>query len=186
MTGKYFIDVLGGSGFLSKAANHLGLRGCVHDTKFGSRYHVTQLLVLTRFRHDVSAGTCVAGMISPPRQHTSCCPKAISASASIANLLHRARMPWILEHPCDSWLWNVPKIQTLAAQPRTAWLLADFCVLWTSKQKACVASGWKCGHQGFAPCCTKVCWDRWVLQCVWTKACSSKNFRVTLRAFIFT
>ena len=32
-------------------------------------------------------------------------------------------------HPCDSWLWDVPKIQTLAAQPRTAWALADVCIL---------------------------------------------------------
>ena len=35
-------------------------------------------------------------------------------------------MPWILERPCDLWLWDVPKIQTLAAQPCTAWALADF------------------------------------------------------------
>ena len=38
-------------------------------------------------------------------------------------------MPWILEHTCDSRLWDVPRIQTLAVQPRTAWALADFCVL---------------------------------------------------------
>ena len=63
------------------------------------------------------------------RQHTSCSSQVISASGSIAHLLHYARMPGILEHPCESWLWNVPKIQTLAAQPRTAWALADFCVL---------------------------------------------------------
>ena len=29
----------------------------------------------------------------------SCSPKVISASVAIANLLHRARTPWILEHP---------------------------------------------------------------------------------------
>ena len=37
-------------------------------------------------------------------------------------------MPWILEHPCDLWLWDVPNIEALAAQPRTAWALADLCV----------------------------------------------------------
>ena len=42
MTGKYFIDVFGGSGFLSKATNHLGLRGCALDRKFGPRCDVTQ------------------------------------------------------------------------------------------------------------------------------------------------
>ena len=37
MTGKYFIDVFGGSGFLSKATDHLGRRGYVLETKFGPR-----------------------------------------------------------------------------------------------------------------------------------------------------
>ena len=96
----------GGSGFLTKATQHLGLRGYVLDTKFGPRYDVTQPLVLTRIRQDVSAGKCVSGMISLPRQRTSSSSKVISATASIATLLHRARMPWILEHPCDSWLWG--------------------------------------------------------------------------------
>ena len=124
MIGKYLLEVFGGSGFLAKATNILGLRGYALDAKFGPGYDVTQPLALTESRHDVSAGTCVAGMFSSARQHTSC-----SASASIVNLLHRARMPWIVEHPCDSWLWDMPTIQTLAAQPRTAWALADFCVL---------------------------------------------------------
>ena len=110
MTGKYTLDVFGGPGFVAKASNHLGLRGYVLDTKFA----------------DVSAGKCVARMISLPRQHTSCSGNVISASAAVANMLHRARMPRILDHPCDSWLWDVPKIETLAAQLRTAWALADF------------------------------------------------------------
>ena len=124
MTGKYFTDVFGGSGFLSKATNHLGLRGYVLVTKFGPRYDVTQL---TRIRQDVSTGKCVAAMISLPQQHILCSPKVTSASAAIANLLHLARMPWIVEHPCGSWLWDVAKIEALAAQPRTAWALADYC-----------------------------------------------------------
>ena len=93
--------------------------------RFGPKYDVTQPLVLTRIRQDVSAGKCVAGMISPPRQHTSGSPKVISASAAIANLLHRARMHWILEHPCDSWLWDVPQIEA-----HTAWTLADYFHFW--------------------------------------------------------
>ena len=48
MTGKYFIDVFGGSGSLSLATNHLGLRGNVLDTKFGLQCDVTQPNVLTR------------------------------------------------------------------------------------------------------------------------------------------
>ena len=32
------------------------------------------------------------------------------------------------EAPCDSSMWNVPNIQALAAQPRTASALADFCI----------------------------------------------------------
>ena len=48
---------------------------------------VTQLYVLTRIRQDVSSGTCVARMLSLPRQHIWCCHEVISASAAIANLL---------------------------------------------------------------------------------------------------
>ena len=114
------LNVFGGSGFLAKATNHLGSRGDVFDTKFGPWYDVTQPFVLTRIRQDVSAEKCVAGMISLPRQHTSCSSKVISASAAIANLFHRARMPWILEHPSDL---------TLAAQPRMAWAPAFFAYL---------------------------------------------------------
>ena len=74
MTGKYMLDVFGGSGFFAKASNHLGVRGNVLDTKFGAKYDVTKLLVLTHIRQDVSAGKCVGAMISisPPRQHNSC------------------------------------------------------------------------------------------------------------------
>ena len=141
MTGKFLIDVFGGSGFVAKATYHLGLRGRVLDTKFGLRCDVTQPTV-TSIRQDVSAGTCVAAMISPPRQHTLFSSQVVSASASIAILLHRARMPWILEHLCDSWLWDVPKLQALAAQPRTAWVLADFCIFGSHCRKKNIVSGW--------------------------------------------
>ena len=67
LTGKYMLDVIGGSGFLTKAIDHLSLHGYVLDTKFGPKYHVTEPLVLTRIRQDVAAGKCVAGVISPPR-----------------------------------------------------------------------------------------------------------------------
>ena len=73
-------EVFCGSGFLTVATNHLGLRGHVPDTKFGPECGVTQPLVLTRIRQHVSAGNCVAGMIS------SCSPKVIAASADIANV----------------------------------------------------------------------------------------------------
>ena len=45
MTGKYMHDVFGGSGFLTRASNHLGLRGYVLDTKFGPRYAVCLVVV---------------------------------------------------------------------------------------------------------------------------------------------
>ena len=98
------LDVFSGLRFLAKATNHLGLRGYGLDTKFGPRFDVTKPLVLTRIRQDVSTGKSVAGMSSPPGQHTACTPKVISASATIATLLHRARMLWILEHLFESWL----------------------------------------------------------------------------------
>ena len=112
------LDVFGGFGFVEKTTNSVGLRGYVLDTKFGPKYDATKPLVLSRIRQDVSTGKRVAAMISPPRQHSSCSSKVLSASAA---LLQHAHTPWILEHTCDSWFWEVPKIQTLAAQPRTAW-----------------------------------------------------------------
>ena len=57
--------------------NHQGLRGYVLDTKFGPRYDVSQPIVLTRSRQDVSAGTCAEGMISHPRLHTVCSSKLL-------------------------------------------------------------------------------------------------------------
>ena len=78
--------MFGGSGFLSLVTNHLVLRGHVLGTKFGARCDVTKPLVLTRIRQDVSAGKCVAGMISPPRLDTSCSSKVISASAALRKL----------------------------------------------------------------------------------------------------
>ena len=160
MTGKYMLDVFGGSGFVAKATSHLGLRGYVFDTKFGPKYDVTQHRTLTRIRQNVSARKCVAGMISLPRLHTSCSSTVISATASTASLLHRNRTPWILENSRASWLWEVPKIQTLV-------------------------SGWECGQQGCATCCTKVCLDWWPLQCDWTKTRSSQGVRVALKVSIF-
>ena len=43
---------------------------------------------------------CVGGVISPPRQHTSCSSKVVSTSVAMANLLHRFRSRVI--HGCSS------------------------------------------------------------------------------------
>ena len=89
----------------------------------------------------------------------------------------------ILKHPCDSWLWDVPQIQTLAAQPRTAWALADACILgspcrnWTLFLVGNVDS--RDLHR-----IARRCWNWWTLRCVRTKAFSSKVFRITLGVFI--
>ena len=49
------IDVFGGSGFVAMATHHFGLCGSVLDAKFGPKYDVTQPVVLTRIRQNVSA-----------------------------------------------------------------------------------------------------------------------------------
>ena len=78
MFGKHVLDVFGGGDFLTKATNRLGLCGHVPETKCGPKYDVAQALLFSpRIRQDVSAGKCVAGMISHPRQHTSCSSKII-------------------------------------------------------------------------------------------------------------
>ena len=86
-------------------------------------------------RQDVSTVKSVAGMFSPPRQHTSCPSKVSSASAAIANLLHRARnMPPRSSHLVDygTSMWDVP--------PRTAWTLANVCVFGITVQQANLVS----------------------------------------------
>ena len=126
----YLLDVFGGNDFLTKATNSLGLRGYVFDTKFGPRYDVTQPIVLTRIRQEVSTAKCVAGTMSPTRP--------LSASAAIAKLASS------FSHAVDSdsWLWDVPKIRTLAAQPRTSWTLAFFFLYFRfTVQKANATSG---------------------------------------------
>ena len=107
-------------------------------------------------------------MIPPPRQHASCSSKVISASAAIANLLHRARTPCILEHTCHSWLWDVSKIQTRAAHPRAAWPWQIFGVFGSPCRKRTLFQVGSVDRR-FAPCCAEVCWDRGTLQCDWTK-----------------
>ena len=124
MIGKYMIDVSDLASWQKRQITWVCVATCWTQSLDQGK-NVTQLLVLTRIRQDVATRKCVAGMISPPRQHTSCSSKVISASTSIAHLLHRVRIPWILEHPCDSWLWDDAKILTLAAQPRRAWALVD-------------------------------------------------------------
>ena len=55
VTGARLRNVFSGHGFLTKATHRLGLRGFVLDTKFGPRCDVSQPLVPTRIRQNVSA-----------------------------------------------------------------------------------------------------------------------------------
>ena len=114
-------------------------------------------------------------MISLLRQHTSCSSKVISASAlSFANSLHRARKPWILEHPCDSWFRNVPK-NTDSCGTASLGLGRGGCLrFWITMQEANVISGWDSVQHRFTQYCSQMCWNRWTLQCFRTITGSSK------------
>ena len=101
------------------AKNRLRLRGFVLDTTFGPRCDVAKPLV----SHQNST-------------------RRLRWKMSIANLLHRASRPWILEDPCDSWLWNVPKIEALAAQSRTAWTPSDHCIFGSQYRKRTLLLVW--------------------------------------------
>ena len=78
---------------MSQTTHHLGLRGLVLDTMFGHRNDVTQPLVLTRIRQDVSSGKCVAGMVSD------CTLRALPKSIPPV-LPSPAR--FVVSHPLDS------------------------------------------------------------------------------------
>ena len=84
-------------------------------------------------------------------------------------------------------IWDLPKVQTLAAQLCTAWALADsFLCFWITVQKANVVFGlgtWT------TEICTVLLAD--VLELVdvavcQDKTCSSKGFRIALRVLFFT
>ena len=152
MTGKCMLEVFGGSRFVAKATNHLGLRGYGLDTKFGPWCDVTRPLVLTTNRQDASAGKCVAAMISPPRLHTTCSSQVILASASIAICF--------IGLPCRGF-WNTRVIRgcgtrrnskLLRRRPRTAWTLADCCIFGSQHNmrvaRKCNGTGGHCSVSG--------------------------------------
>ena len=132
------IHVFGGDDFLTRATNRLGLRGFVLDTKLGPRYGVSQPVVLAKIPQDVS-GKCVAGMISPPRQHTSCSPKAISSAAQTCFI--------VLE---DRRYWN--------------FRVNRGCGMCRKSKLSRHRLGWSWPLQ-----ISEMFWDGWTLQCVWTK-----------------
>ena len=82
--GKYMIDVFGGSCFLAKTKNHWGLCGYVVDTKFGPRYDVTQLIVLSSIRQDVLAGkVCTTThFVLSQSYYRQCCHRKLASSCS--------------------------------------------------------------------------------------------------------
>ena len=91
-------------------------------------------------------------MISPPRQHVSGSSKVISASAAIANLLHRARMPCILEYPRDSRFVGRAKIQSFCGKALRGPGFGGFLHFRITVQKANVVSRWKRGHRISCKC----------------------------------
>ena len=122
-------------------------------------------------------------MISAPRQDTS-----RSSQKYFRQCCHRKLVFTVFAclgfwNMCDSWPWDVAKIQTLAAQPRTSWALAFFFRF--TVPKADSVSNCKRGWQRFALDCSHMFWDKWTLQCVKTKTCPCKGFRITLRVLFF-
>ena len=122
----------------SKATNHLGLRGHVLDMKFGSQ---------------AWRDTAPCSLFSPEFDNDfthfhdntlRAFPKLSLPVLPSPTGFFVPRTPWILEHPSESWLWAVPKIEALAAQVRTAFALADYCTFGSPCRN--VVSGWKRGQ----------------------------------------
>ena len=123
---------------MAKASIHMGLRGSMHDTKI-----------------------CRSNEFSRPRQHTSCSSQVFFPRElpSLTCFIVLACLGFRITHVIRGSGTYRKKVQTLVAQPRTAWAPADFC-----------SCGSPCRKQlRFAPCCSKVCWDRRTLQCVLAK-----------------
>ena len=100
MTWEYTLDVFGALASWPQRQIIWVYGCCVLDTLFDPRYDVTKPFVLTRVRHDVSAGKWVVAMISPPQQHASCSSKKIfplvRPSQACFSVL---AMRWTLQHP---------------------------------------------------------------------------------------
>ena len=155
-------DVFDGPGVVGKATINLGLRGCVPDTKCGPRYDETEPLVLARIGLDVSAGKCDA------KNDVTSTTTNFVLSQSYSRQSGDVKICFIVlaclgfwNKRLESWLWDVTKIQTLAAQTRTAGTLAFFLRFRITVQEATVSSGWERGQQRLAPCCSQVSGDKW-------------------------
>ena len=139
MIGKYLLDVFCGSDFSAKAANHRVLRGHVLEKP----------LALTRIRQDVSADNtlCALPKLFPPVLPSQTC-FIVLACQGFGNT------PAI--RGCD-----VPKIQTLAAQLRTAWASVDLCIFGSPCRKRRL---FLVGHL-----------DSIARKCAWTGGCCSAS-----------
>ena len=146
------------------------MRGFVVDSKFGPGCDVSQPIVLTRIRHDAFAGKCVAVMNSRPRPHfvfsegylRLCCHRKLASSCSQT-----------LDSGTPMWFAVVGRAKKSKLLRRGLARAGPcrvivFFVLMTVK-KTSVISGWSCGQQRIAPCCSQMFWDGWTRQCVTTK-----------------
>ena len=155
MTWECIFDVFGGSGFLATTANHLGLRVlCVRhyiwpqvwrDEALCSHQSSTRRLRWKMSRRNDFTSTTTRFVLFQKdirlcgnRKLASACSHAVVSAA-----------------PYDSCLRDVPKIQTLAAQPRVAWAWR-ILFFWIIMQKAEVISGRKCRRQRYAPNCSQM------------------------------
>ena len=177
MTDTYMLDVFGGSGFLEKTSDHLVLRGYVLRSEVWVQVRRDEFPLFSPKFDDVSAGKSVGGMISLPLQHTSCSHKVLLASTAIANSLRRARMTRIVEHPRESWLWDVRKIQALATQLRAACRFQCFWITMQISERRFWLEKWTAGictvsHEG-------------VLEQVDTAVCQDKHVHSNACGFAF-
>ena len=125
MSGRYLLDVFGGSGFLATAANHLGLRGHWSQVRRGKapcshQNSTRRLRWKLRHRNDFT---------SPPRQHTSC-----SSQSYIRHCGHR-KLASLCSHAVDSGtpvcfmvVGRSKNPDSCSTASPTAWAVADVCV----------------------------------------------------------
>ena len=179
------LDVLGGDDFLSDATHRLGSRGHVLDRKLAPRYDVSRPIVLTTLQQDVSAGKCVARMISPPRQHNSCSPNVISASAAIAkknsscsNALHAFDSGTPVFHVCGTRRKSKLFSHGLGH--------CGFLYVWISMQITNVFLVGTVDSKDLHRIARKCFCEEWTLQCFRTKTFSSEGFRINARVLFFT
>jgi len=142
MHNRYLLDVFGGVGGVARHSRRYGVIAYVWDTVNGKRYDVSDRRSWRLLRRDIQSGVCAAVMLAPPCSTYSISrfPKVrdreqfiygfpnlnekdaakvgnanstTSFAAKIVRLCLRLHVPFVVENPQTSMIWNTPEFASI-------------------------------------------------------------------------